>query len=159
MQLEWSADLLKGQVGVLLAAIVWAGGSIYSRHVRVPRSTLYNAGIQTLAAAVFQFLLATVDGEWSRFGAELWNPTAIAAILYLVLVGSCVGFVIYTFLMQAASPALTATYAFVNPIVAVVLGALLLREAVTPYVLFGGALIVASVLLLWHERMRKTAGR
>lgn len=140
---------LMGEVGLLLAAIIWSAGSIYSRHVRMPRSTLYSAGLQMLAAAVFQFLLALVSGQCADLSHETWTWPGIAAILYLAILGSGVAFSAYTWLMQVASPALTATYAFVNPAVAVLLGVVFLDESLTPNMVVGGSLIVTAVILVW----------
>jgi len=156
-KLHWQLgrQVFIGEMTVTLASIIWAAGSIYSRHKPVPRSTFYNAGIQMLAASAFQALVAAGLGEFSQVTPEMLRPAPIAAILYLVLFGACIGFTTFTWLMQKTSPALTATYSFVNPVVAVILGVLLLDETVSVNLLTGGGLVLVSVLLLWSEKVRQ----
>ena len=100
------------------------------------------------------FLVGLASGEGGRLAAGRFSPTSLAALVYLILFGSLLAFTAYTWLLQNAPISLVATYAFVNPVVAVLLGALLLREEITLPIVAGATLIIASVAFV----VRKEAG-
>lgn len=138
-----------GGVGlVLLAAFSWAAGSIYGLRSPVPKSAVLASGMQMLAGGSLLLLLGTATGEWcgldiSRFGLAAWLGWG-----YLVGFGSLVAFTAYSWLLKHAPPARVATYAYVNPVVAVLLGWAMLGETLTPQMLVGAAVIVGSVVLI-----------
>ena len=134
-----------GAVVVILAALAWAAGSLYSRGAPLPRRPLVSAGLAALCGGVLLLVSSAVGGELgeARFTAE-----ALGAVAYLVVVGTLIGFSAYVWLLRAAPTSLVGTYAYVNPIVAVLLGWALLGEEVTPQMLVAGLAIVVSVALI-----------
>jgi drug/metabolite transporter (DMT)-like permease len=134
-----------GAVVVILSALAWAAGSLYSRGAPLPRRPLVAAGLGALCGGVLLATASAVSGELddARFSAD-----ALLAVAYLVVVGTLIGFTAYVWLLRAAPTSLVATYAYVNPIVAVLLGWALLGEDVTPQMLVAGAAIVLSVALI-----------
>jgi drug/metabolite transporter (DMT)-like permease len=142
---EGSVDRL-GAIVIILGALAWAVGSLYSRGAALPRRPLVSAGLGSLCGGVLLIIASLATGELSdaRFTAD-----ALLAVGYLVVVGSGVGFTAYVWLLRAAPTSLVATYAYVNPIVAVFLGWLLLDEEITlQMAAAGGAVLVAVALIL-----------
>lgn len=154
LALVWDRKVMLGEIAVLGAAMVWAAGSIYNRYADVPRSLLLNSSVQMMAASVLQILMALFTGESARLSAKLLQMNAVLPLLYLIVFGSIIGFTTFTWLLHHTSPALTATYGFVNPLVALLLGALLLDEKLSSRVLLSGGLIICSIILLWWDRTR-----
>jgi drug/metabolite transporter (DMT)-like permease len=102
-------------------------------------------GWQVFFAGVANLLFAAVAGDFSRV---TWTPRGIGAVTYLVIFGSLVGYNAYIWVLDHASASLVSTYAYVNPVVAVFLGWLILREKVDAFVLAGSAIVVVSVILV-----------
>ena len=142
---------LLGVVAILLAAFSWSIGSIFSRGANLPKSGLLGNGIELLAGSAGSFLLGLVTGEAGRLNFAAITPRSVAGLAYLIVVGSLVGFVCYTWLLRVAPTTLVVTYAYVNPLVAVILGSLLAQEVLTPRVLIATPLILAAVVLI-HAR-------
>jgi drug/metabolite transporter (DMT)-like permease len=147
------------QVGaaVLLlgAAFAWAAGSVYASRAPWPEQPLVGVAMQMLAGGVV--LAAMGAGEWSRIDPGAIAGRSWAALAYLIVVGSVVGYSAYGWLLQKAPPQLVSTYAYVNPVVAVLLGALLAGEAVTVHTVVGGAVIVVAVVLIVSARPKPPA--
>ena len=136
-------------VGALLAAaFLWSVGSIYSRNTDMPKSTLMSTGAQMVTGSVGLFIVSRVTGEWSGFNFAEVTRSSWLGLLYLITVGSLVGFVSYGWLLQNAPISLVATYAYVNPLVAVFLGAWLADEIITARILAAGLIIICSVVLI-----------
>jgi drug/metabolite transporter (DMT)-like permease len=138
----------RGAAAVLFAALAWALGSLLSRHTVPPASPLQATALQMLAGGVLLGCASAATGEWARFSPALVSGRSLAAVAYLVVFGSLVAFTAYVWLLNAASPALVSTYAFVNPVVAVFLGWLLANEEVDPRMLVAAAVIVGAVILI-----------
>ena len=137
--------------GLMLASIAWSIGSLYSQSVprRLPLFTA--AAVEMIAGAVVllgESLLMKED--WGRFGAA--SPQAWLALLYLFVFGSLVGFTAFAFCLNELPASTVGTYAYVNPVVAVALGALLLGESVSAGLVAGGLLILLAVLLSTMRR-------
>lgn len=142
------------RAGALLSAsLVWALGSIYSRHSDQPKSAWVAAALQMLAGGVGLFVASAVTGEWAGFEPANVTWKSMAAWAYLVLFGSLVAFSAYTYILKVSTPAKVATYAYVNPIVAVALG-WLAGEAVTARTLVGSIIIIAAVAFITQARTR-----
>lgn len=139
---------LWAQALVLFGTLLWAIGTLIGRRVAVPRSGVYNSAWSMLFASLVFWVLSAGFGELGRIEWAEVPQSAWLATGYLVVFGSCVAFSCYTWLVKHARPDLLSTYAYVNPVVAVLLGALILHEPLTPYTLAGAALIVASVALV-----------
>ena len=149
-----------GVVAMLLGPVAWATASLWSRRPSMPRCLPLSAGAQMMIGGGALVLLGTAAGQWSQVSPAGIGVPAIAAFLYLVVFGSIVAFVAYTWLLSHVRPALAATYAFVNPLIAVLLGGLILGEDLSPRVWLALGLIVAPVAILqWNEaRFRPLSG-
>ena len=143
---------------MLLGPVAWAAASLWSRRPSMPRCLPLSAGAQMLVGGAALVTLGTASGQWSQFSVDEVGVRALAALVYLVVFGSIVAFVAYTWLLAHVEPALAATYAFVNPLIAVLLGGLLLGEDLSPRVWLALGLIVVPVALLqWNERRMRPA--
>ena len=157
----WRSEAVLDPAGVfamLLAPIAWATASLWSRRPSMPRCLPLSAGAQMLVGGAVLLVVGTASGQWSEVSLGEVGVAAVAALLYLVVFGSIVAFVAYTWLLSHVEPALTATYAFVNPLIAVLLGGLILGEDLSPRIWLALALIVVPVALLqWNEARRRPA--
>jgi len=143
-----------GVMALLLASLLWAVGSLYSRTAELPASPLLGTGMEMLAGSVGLFAMGTLSGEWGRLHLAAITSSSLWGLAYLVVVGSLVGFVAYTWLLRVAPTPLVATYAYVNPLLAVMVGSLLGRETLLPRVLLALAIIVSAVALINTGRAR-----
>jgi drug/metabolite transporter (DMT)-like permease len=126
----------------------WAAGSLYARGAPLPQSPLLSASMQMLCASVMLAVAGVAFGEPGRVHSDAFAAKPVAAWLYLVLVGSLIAFSAYAWLLKNVKIAVVSTYAFVNPVVAVSLGALFLGEQITATTLLAGASIVVAVILI-----------
>ena len=120
----------------------------------MPRSGLLGTGMEMLAGGALLAVAGTVTGEFSRTNPAHFSTTSLLAVAYLVVFGSLVAFSAYTWLLQHAPVSTVATYAYVNPIVAVGLGAFFLHEPITPRTLVAAALIIGAVVAMVSGRRR-----
>jgi drug/metabolite transporter (DMT)-like permease len=133
------------------AGISWAAGSILSRRARLPVNSFVAAAWQMLAAGIFNTSIGTALGQWSRFHL---NSASAGSLAYLITCGSLIGYTAYIYLIEHVPVAKVASYAYVNPVVAVLLGILLLRERPGPTEFAGMAAIVLAVFLLTSATVR-----
>ena len=138
---EGSVDRL-GALVIVLSAMCWAAGSLYSRGGPLPKRPLVSAGLASLCGGILLSSFTAVSGE---IGQAVWTTDATLALAYLVVAGSFVGFTSYVWLLRSAPLSLVSTYAYVNPVVAVVLGWLILGEGVTLQMAVAGAAVLVSV--------------
>lgn len=146
-------DLLGAGV-VTAAALFWSIGSLYSRQAALPASPLLGTGMEMLTGGAGLLLLGTVTGEWGRLDLAAAPARSWAGLLYLIILGSWVAFTAYTWLLRVAPTPLVATYAYVNPLVAVALGYLLAGEELSPRLLVAAGIIVGAVALITVLRGR-----
>jgi drug/metabolite transporter (DMT)-like permease len=139
---------LPGVIILLFAAFVWSLGSIYSRTAHLPESILLATGMEMLAGGVGLFLAGTFTGEWHLLVLANISARSWYAMIYLVLFGSMAGYTAYAWVLRAAPVALVSTYAYVNPLVAILLGSLFAQEPLTVHVLVSAAIIIGSVVLI-----------
>jgi drug/metabolite transporter (DMT)-like permease len=137
-----------GAVLVMTAAFSWALGSIYGLRATTPKSSLLTSGMQMLSGGFVMMLVGTLTGEWSKFNVADVSLNSWLGFVYLVVFGSIVGFTAYSWLLKNALPSLVATYAYVNPVVAVFLGWMIAGESLSLQMLVGAAVIVGSVALI-----------
>jgi drug/metabolite transporter (DMT)-like permease len=137
-----------GAVTVMLGSACWAVGSVYSRTLPRFQSAVRTSAVQMLAGGVVVTLIAIVAGDFARFDPSVASFKSVFAFAYLILIGSLIGYSSYMYLLGVTSAARASTYAFVNPVVAVFLGAAFANEPVTPRVLAAGAIIVVAVALI-----------
>ncbi len=133
---------------VLAGAFCWAAGSIYGLRAPAPKSALTTAGMQMLMGGGVLLFAGLLTGEWARFDLGAVSLRSWLGIAYLYVFGSLIGFTAYSWLLKNARPAAVATYAYVNPVVAVFLGWALASEPVTSRMLLGAGVIVGSVMLI-----------
>jgi drug/metabolite transporter (DMT)-like permease len=141
---------------VLLAPLLWAIGSLYARDAPAPRQPLTAVGMEMIAGGALLSIAGVATGELGHVHLGNVSFASVAAFIYLVLIGALVGYVAYIWLLHHVSVTAASTYAFVNPVVAVALGAIVLGEAVTPLTLVAAALIVGAVVLLLIGQSRKS---
>lgn len=140
-------DLL-GAGALVLACIVWSAGSLYSRHASRPSSPYLFAGMQMIAGGVLHLVTGTVFGEWGRVDLAEISFKSAASLVYLIFFGSIVAFTAYMWLMQVSTPARVATYAYVNPLVAVLLGWGFNNEPINARTFLATAVIVTAVMFI-----------
>lgn len=135
--------------GVLLfATISWAVGSIWARHARLPDTPLMAVAAQMLTAGPMLIVGSAMAGEFARFHPAAITTPSLVAFAYLTLAGSLIGFTCYAWLLQVSTPARVSTYAYVNPLIAVVLGRVVLAEPLPSTVVLAGVAILAGVILI-----------
>jgi drug/metabolite transporter (DMT)-like permease len=138
-------------IGVLVAlgaAASWAGGSLYSRGARLPSDPIVSAGVASVAGGVLLGAVSLAGGELGDLRLEDVSGESLFGVAYLIVVGSLIGLTAYVWLLRAAPISLVATYAYVNPVIAVLIGWALLDETLTGRVLAAGAAIVAAVAMI-----------
>ncbi len=141
-------------LAALGATLAWAIGSQYARRAKLPSSKSLTIGIEMLIGGIELCLVSSMMGEFAHVRVAQMSWQSIAALIYLIVFGSLIGFSAYIYLLEHTRPALATSYAFVNPLVAVVLGWAIRDEPIGVHVLFGGALIVLAVVLITLERAR-----
>lgn len=141
---------------VIFATFAWAVGSLYGRGAKLPASPLLGTGMEMLIGGVGLLVAGTLTGEWARLDPATFTTRSVVALLYLIVVGSWGGFGSYVWLLRNAPTPLVSTYAYVNPLVALFLGALLAGETITPQVLIAAAIIVGAVVLTTSSRAPKS---
>lgn len=139
-------------LAVMFGTICWAFGSVYSRYVPLPRSAFMASAIEMMAAGVFLFLLAVVLGETRGFDPGAVSSQSAFAVAYLIVFGSLIAYGAYVWLIHNTSPARVSSYAFVNPLVAMLLGVWLGNESFEPTTLVAAGLVVGSVVLITFEK-------
>lgn len=142
---------------ILLASFFWSLGSIYSRGADLPSSSLMATGSQMLTGGVVLLLFSGIVGEWPGFNLSAISINSWIGLIYLITFGSMIGFVSYIWLLQNAPVSLVATYAYVNPLVAVFLGAWLADETLNARILIAGAIIIGSVVLINQSKSKLAA--
>lgn len=142
-----------GALVLILATFSWACGSLYGRGARLPASPLLGTGMEMLVGGVSQLLFGTLLGEWGRLDLSGITTQSVVALVYLIVVGSWGGYSAYVWLLRNAPTPLVATYAYVNPIVAIILGSLLANEQITPRVVLAAAVILGAVVLTTTARV------
>jgi drug/metabolite transporter (DMT)-like permease len=147
-----------GAGGLLLACCSWAVGSLHSRHVNLPDSPFVTAGMQMLGGGIVLLIFSALLGDWSRLHWTAVAPRSIASLAYLIVFGSMLGISAYTWLLRNCRPSTVATYAYVNPIIAVVLGAWLGSETLGMGEVMAGGLIVLSVIMIVSRRTGRSGG-
>jgi len=144
--------------GVLvLASLSWACGSLYSKHGSLPSSPLLGAGMQGLCGGSVLCIVGLLSGEGGRFHPASISLRSGLAVAYLVFFGSCVGFSAYLYILKKSTAPRVATYAFVNPIVALLLGWAFGGEGLSARTLLAGGVILTAVVLVITARHREPA--
>jgi drug/metabolite transporter (DMT)-like permease len=138
----------RAAIVLVFSSLAWAVGSLYSRHAAMPRRPLVGAAMQMLAGGLMLTVVAAASGEIGRVHPGAVSLESWLGLTYLIGVGSLLGFTAYMWLLRAAPTSLVGTYAYVNPVIAVLLGTVLLGEALTWRTVVGGGIVVAAVALI-----------
>jgi drug/metabolite transporter (DMT)-like permease len=133
---------------LVVGSISWATGSLYAKYAKINASTSMKAAIQMIAAGAVSILVSLLSGETSHFHWQQVSTESMLAVLYLVSFGSLIGYMSFIFLMSVRPPSLVGTYAYVNPIVAVFLGWLILHEPIGIRELIALVIIVTGVIIV-----------
>ena len=144
-----------GIITLLFAALFWSLGSIYSRGADLPRSSLLSTSMEMLAGGTGLYLAGTFTGEWRQLVMADITTRSWIGLAYLALFGSLIAFTAYAWLLRNAPVSLVATYAYVNPLIAVLLGSMFAGETLTVYILLAALVIVGSVILINVSRQIK----
>jgi drug/metabolite transporter (DMT)-like permease len=137
-----------GAIVCTLASLAWASGSLYARRARLPHRGVLSTAMQMLAGGACLAVAGAATGELGRLHPSAFSAASVGALAYLIVMGSLVAFTTYGWLLHNAPTPLVATYAYVNPVVAVALGWALAGEALTPRMVLAGGVIVAAVALI-----------
>lgn len=137
-----------GVAALLAACLFWTIGSIYSKTADLPKSSLMGTGAQMLMGSIGLFIVSLITGELNGWDVTAVSTRSLYGLSYLIFVGSLVGFVSYGWLLQNAPISLISTYAYVNPIVAVLLGTWFGNEALEPRIWLATAIIIGSVMFI-----------
>jgi drug/metabolite transporter (DMT)-like permease len=133
---------------LLIASFAWSCGSLYSKHGALPPSPLMGAAMQSLCGGVILWIVGFFTGEVKSLHLAAVSGRSWVALGYLIFFGSMMGFTAYVYILKNSTATRVATYAFVNPVVALLLGWLFAGEAITLRTLLAAAVILASVLLV-----------
>jgi drug/metabolite transporter (DMT)-like permease len=137
-----------GIAALLAASIGWAAGSIFNRAAQKPDSALLGVGMQMMTGGGLLLLISLALGESGELSFSNVSSASAMAWLYLVGAGSLIGFTAYIWLLKVSTPARVATYAYVNPLIAVLLGCTIGREPLSRDLLLGAALVIGAVALI-----------
>lgn len=138
-------------IAMLLAGtLAWGVGSLYAPRAAMPASTFLGIGMEMLAGGLLLWIAGFATGEGTALHLAAITPKSLLALGYLVIFGSLLGFSSYVWLLKVTTPARASTYAFVNPVIAVLLGWAFAGEPITPRVAVAGGIIVAAVCLILY---------
>jgi drug/metabolite transporter (DMT)-like permease len=151
---EGGAGIL-GPLACICAALMWATGSFASSRIDLPGDALVSTGWQSLLGGLAVVASGLIAGEGGDLHAGHWSTRSLLGFAYLLTFGSLLAFTTYAWLLQSAPISKVATYAYVNPVVAIALGWLILDEAISPLTLAGAGIIVASVALVVRVESRR----
>jgi drug/metabolite transporter (DMT)-like permease len=133
---------------LLVTSFIWSAGSLYSRVAKHAASPFLTAAQQMICGGILLLIAGLITGELPRFHPGSVSLLSLGSFIYLILIGAVVGYTAYIWLLRHCEPAKVATYAYVNPIVAVLLGTLFAGETVSRRTLIAAALIIASVAVI-----------
>ncbi len=139
---------ITGILVLMFSAIFWAFGSLYSRTAVLPASPLLGTAMEMLSGGTGLFLAGTMTGEMQTMNSQLITSQSMFGVGYLIVFGSLIGFAAYTWALRAAPISLVSTYAYVNPVVAIIVGYLFAGEVFSVKTLIAAAIILGSVILI-----------
>ncbi len=142
---------------VIAAALCWATGSIYGVRAPASKSPILASGMQMLSGGSALLLVGTLRGEWTGFEITAVSLNSWLALAYLLIFGSLIAFTAYSWLLKNVRPAMVATYAYVNPVIAVTLGWAIAGESFSGRMLLGAGVIIGSVVLITSQNPEASA--
>jgi len=144
-----------GALALIVASISWSLAAVLNRKLELPKSKVMSAGAQTLAGGIMLVITAAVFGEFSHFHPSTFSRGAWFSLLYLIVFGSIIGFTAYVWLIHHESPTKVGTYAYVNPVVAVLVGYFVGGEALGARTVVGTICVLISVVVITTARTSK----
>lgn len=144
-----------GVLAILSACAFWSIGAIYSRHTKSGASPFMSAALQMLGGCPAIILVGLLCGDFHRFDISQISTHSWLAVVYLIFVGSLIGFSCFVWLMKNVSPALASTHAFINPLVAVVLGWWILNETLSMRTFTSTAIIITAVAMISMQKSKR----
>lgn len=144
---SWTAIII-----LLLSPIFWSYGSLYSRQANMPQNAFMASGVEMLCGGLVLIAAGLLTGEGQELDLAAMPPVAWFAFIYLLIFGSLVGFTAYTYLLKTVSAAKASTYSYVNPVIAVYLGWLILDEPISMTTIAAMAIILVAVFLITTSR-------
>jgi drug/metabolite transporter (DMT)-like permease len=148
-----------GAAVLVVASFAWACGSLYSKHGTLPGSAMLSMSMQCLAGGMALWMGGLLTGEVQRFHITAISMRSWLAVAYLIVFGSGIGFTAYIYILKNSTAARVATYAFVNPVVALLLGWMFAGEALTLRTIAAAAVILAAVVLVITAPHRAAAAK
>ncbi len=145
----------RGAIALIIASMNWSLGSALIRKLPLPSSTVMSSGAQMLVGGVLLVLTAAALGEFRNFSPSAVSREAWLSLVYLIVAGSIVGFTAYVWLLHHESPTKVGTYAYVNPVVAVLIGYFFAGETLCARTILGTLLVLISVILITTTRAKK----
>ena len=143
-----------GVVIVMCSALAWTAGSLYARRAPLPANQLMGSGMEQLVGGGVMLAVAVLLGEYASLEPGSVSTESLLGLAYLIVFGSLIAFTAYVWLLEHAPISTVATYAYVNPVVAVFLGVLFRDEPLTPRILLAAALIIGAVVAMVSGRPR-----
>lgn len=143
----------RGAGAILFATLCWSTGSIYSRHASQPRFQPLAVGMQMMCGGLILLIISLAIGELSQFNMATLSLRSVMAVVYLIGPGS-IAYAMYLFLLKASTPAKAATYTYVNPIIALIVGAWLGDEVMSNWTLACSAVIILGVVVTITAKMQ-----
>jgi drug/metabolite transporter (DMT)-like permease len=147
-----------GMLMLIGASLSWAVGTFFSKRVSLPHDPLASTGGQMVVGGGSLLLAGLLTGESGQVQFESFSTNSVLALLYLVLFGSVLAYTAYTWLLQSTTVSRVSTYAYVNPLVAIVLGSVLLNEPLDAFIVIGAAMIVTAVIVVVRTEATRTPG-
>jgi drug/metabolite transporter (DMT)-like permease len=144
-----------GALALIIASISWSIAAVLARKLPLPQSKVMSSGAQMLAGGIMLTITSAALGEFRRFHPSTVSPAAWFSLFYLIIAGSIIGFTAYVWLIHHESPTKVGTYAYVNPVVAVVLGYLLGGETLGLRTVLGTMFVLVSVIVITTTRAKK----
>ena len=140
--------IIPGATIILFGSFLWANGSLYSRSTETSSSQLQAAAMQMIAGGILLLSASLITGEWTRVMLDQVSPRSMLSWLYLIVFGSIVAFSSYIWLLKQTAPSLVSTHAYINPVVAMILGWALADEALTSRNILAAIIIIISVAII-----------
>ena len=143
-----------GAIALMSACVFWSLGSLHSRHAHLPRSTFLATSMEMLMGGVALLTVGVLTGEWPKLDVAAVSLKSCLALGYLIVFGAILALTAYKWLLQVSTPARVSTYAYVNPVIAVLLGTAFAGEALTARIFFAAAVIVTAVIIITSSARR-----
>lgn len=143
-----------GSTLIIIGALSWSGGAVYSRVAKTPKSPALSSGIELIFGGILVLITSFIIGEASEFNLEQVSVRSLAGLLYLIIFGSVIAFGAYVWLLGHTSVTRISTHTYVNPVIAVFLGWLIANEQITTALIIATAIIIISVYLVLYDQYR-----